>query len=468
MKYEYRSFNEIHSGTISTVYYAEQFEKKTNMKITDVIIKKYINDDNNYIISTLLRETSCLNKINKHKFKHIINVIEIYTDKTEIYIVFEAGGSDLLNSSISNSSIDNIILNIIESMNFINSIGYIHGDLNFKNIVIKDDMAKIIDFGLSTKNHRKHMINMPAPYVCPHELKENKFEKNFMITNVAALDVWMLGCIIYFILIGDSVIDPNTLTIKYKEDEYLKMIKRTKHAIITKMLSLNANTRIGIKKVNEYYNLTSDYEPFMFEYKYKKTNKHNFDIEPFINHIHNYYNEKVDIETIVLTIKNLSILYDTNITKNILHDLIICFWLSEKISRRTNNDNIESLMKLFEHFKINITQTKLQKRVTNICEKLNWDIDPKTAYDYIIFVPEKYKKEYVNMLYDITIEYKHSYINEFIKFATIMTILKLVNTDIKKMINKSIEIGVITESEFILNMIDIKLYLQKCLNCVAV
>jgi serine/threonine protein kinase len=49
----------------------------------------------------------------------------------------------------------NFVEQLIEGMNVLNSKGFIHRDLKFENILVKDDILKIGDFGLCRKLNKK-------------------------------------------------------------------------------------------------------------------------------------------------------------------------------------------------------------------------------------------------------------------------------------------------------------------------
>lgn len=84
----------------------------------------------------------------------------------------------------------------------------------------------------------------------------------------------------------------------------------------------------------------------------------------------------------------------------------------------------------------------------------------RTSYDYIEMINNNDRNKYVSILLDIYTEYKHVYINEFIKFIAIAYTMKSINDDVKRLIKHAIKSNIICKGRMTAHIIDILLYLQ--------
>ena len=130
----------------------------------ECVIKIVKNDSKVGIKSKVIREISFLRKI-KHKF--LIKLYDVFYDTDYIYIIMEKGEIDVLNikhAEINANVLDNVLLdNVLLALKFIEQNRYIHGDLNFSNIIMLEDskkekIFKLIDFGSSTRIYRINAI----------------------------------------------------------------------------------------------------------------------------------------------------------------------------------------------------------------------------------------------------------------------------------------------------------------------
>ena len=124
--------------------------------------------------------------LKKVQHPNIIRMKEYFEDDKYIYIVLEY---------IKNTRLDNyneyIIAEIINTLEYIHSHGYIHGDLNINNILIdENNHIKIIDFGLSRlENEKESKILGDIQFCSPESIKYREITKKS--------DLWSLGIILY-------------------------------------------------------------------------------------------------------------------------------------------------------------------------------------------------------------------------------------------------------------------------------
>jgi len=544
MVYKYEITGELDKGSDATIYKGIQYiyddiEKNTHsshsnknsidiqkmftynyddnnyIKKNDVAMKRFSYDDNNMIDPIILRELAVLTK---SECPHVIKLLDVHCDDNYIYIVQELEGYNLLNNIINGDLTEDdkikLSVHIIEAINYLHSMGYNHGDINFKNILYgKNKKGKIIDFCSSTKTHRKNIIYKPAIYVCPYELlnvitqnmNDNIDSEILTIKNTKAMDMWMLGCTLYFLITtiplflsdnlsidNDSqkkVIEENICLKFYMNiqmDRPLELIKNTNYKHIKQLLTVNPNNRKDIrymttiyKHLYEQYGIEcSENELFTFEHKYNKsvinvTSNIHIDMAYFLKKTVDFYKKKkgkINIESIFLATKNLSKLFDvsnnsTEVKSSIYKKLATCFWFSNKIvNKHTNENNIEFLKSLLHNFDIHEDAKHIRSYTFEIAKKIKWDFDPMTAFDYISDVTDKIKPYFVLTMFIIFMGYNNIYISELCKYIAVIFILhstfKMNLSFLNKIVNKAIQSKHIDKTYITCNIVNILLYLQ--------
>lgn len=409
MKYEI--LNKLDQGGDANVYNCVDISNNKNY-----IMKTFEYNDNNFIDPIILREIAVLNKNSTNQSKnntskYIPKVIDIVYDNNSISVIEENYGDTILKHICDNRDIDRhlIVLQLIESVNYLHSIGYIHGDINFKNILFNDHnkITTLIDYCSATKSHRINIIHSPTLYVCPIEIyrRDN-------IIDLEALDIWMIGCCIYFLeTVKPLILSPSYNS--YREIYENKKILNHCSQIVRKILTIEPTTRKTVKFLIDSYidefikykiipsnidNITNDI--FTHE-SFDPNNKHKSIRIDYTNEIRKlqilYKPTNLDInETLMLAIKNCSYL-----TEQSSINFIICFWLSLKLTKINNEHNkIGFLTNLIESIcNSQIDQTVLKDKVFVICDELKWDLDPVIAYDGIKYVPVAYRNQFTYLVF---------------------------------------------------------------------
>jgi tRNA A-37 threonylcarbamoyl transferase component Bud32 len=160
-------------------------------------------------LEMLYREIDICKFLIRCEYTHpnIIKVHDVIEDNKYIYIVLEYlfGGS--LNEYLKSHAIDDremkkMLEKISSGLNYLSNCGIVHRDLKPDNIVIemnnrKITSLKIIDFGLSKIIGIKQKSTASCGsllYMAPELLLKQPYSKN--------IDVWSLGIIMYYSLLG--------------------------------------------------------------------------------------------------------------------------------------------------------------------------------------------------------------------------------------------------------------------------
>ena len=226
------------------------------------------------------KHLSKLNIKNLEKFKNeiellrkmdhpnIIKLYEIFESDRSLYLIMEEckGGEvfskiiERINAKLMYSEKDaaNIIKQVISCINYCHNKNICHRDLKPENLLYlkdgpeKDNIIKVIDFGLSQNNNKLKSKVGTAYYVSPEVLRGNYTEK---------CDIWSVGVILYLLLTGeppfngqnDQIIYSKILKfdLKFPEQKW-KYISREVKDLLQNHMLVPENRRYTAKQVLEH------------------------------------------------------------------------------------------------------------------------------------------------------------------------------------------------------------------------
>lgn len=305
-KFEYNlNSNFIDSGSYGGVVIIKNIKTEKNY-----ILKLYKKCQENLISTDTCKEIIILTKLNKFNYTTgIVDFYGVFNFKNCFYLILEELNYTLdyiCNKLFNYLTISDlkifyfkIFSQILNAVNSIHSIGYIHSDLKFENIMLdKNNNIKLIDFGISEFIG----INNKIDYICtyyvnaPDSLIKNN--KNMIINGIEkkitinkpnyCSDIYSIGSIFLMIILNFYKYDKNKLYIinnkiyyekydcndrnNYIKDTYIlnnfefndiKSIELFKinniFDLICKMMDLNSKTRIQtIDEINNELNNVID------------------------------------------------------------------------------------------------------------------------------------------------------------------------------------------------------------------
>ena len=402
-------------GGDATVYRAYD-----NVAERYVVIKRYVTGSTDVLPTSVLRELSVLKKA---RSQYVVTLQDVFYDDSSLCVVLRFGGRDILTlmreGTLTPEDKDRLQVQVIEGINYLHSMGYIHGDLNLKNVLYDPVNAGtcLIDLCSATRLHRKNSVYKPTSYVCPYELLG---QGDVASLSLSSLDIWMLGCVCYFLATDvplfvshDETSQRETIREVIFVSRSLDRIKGTGYEAIKKMLSLGGAQREDIAWVARQY--APLYEKFSVRHASERIHR----LDPNIRNACRRYNlatrmnmaEEIasadGLEAIFLVLKNVIRLPDS---LNDRGSVTICRWLVDKLVNGRDS--------------MPVTDAGGDvRRIYSVCEALQWDLDPYTMYDYIRYVSDGVRKYYLLLAFLLICEPAFDVVPDIHKVVVLFTLL---------------------------------------------
>ena len=217
---------------------------------------------NKHAIKSMIREVEILRKLDH---PNIVNYFETYEDEHYLRIVMEyVPGENLLkliskkaDKDFSESDICQILLVLLNTVQFLHLNNIIHRDLKPENIlfsIIGDYKSmKIIDFGLSIEKKDNDKDRVGTPYFMSPEMIEGKYYNQS--------DIWSIGVILFLMVTGNYAFHAKTkekLYEKIQEGKYNeeKLIQAScsdeLKDLIKKILIVDYKARLNIQGILDH------------------------------------------------------------------------------------------------------------------------------------------------------------------------------------------------------------------------
>ena len=322
-----------------------------------------------------------LNKLNSIKDVSVTN--DNYINITQEYYKYNLE-EYIYSKQYSYNEANLLFVQILDALTILMNMGYCHGDLSSKNIMISETGTPIlIDLAYSRKYRRK-CIKIPSDEVCPYEIY------NKTNVNKKKIDIWALGCIYYFIHFGHKLKNihkniTNKLN-KFKQENNIH------YNTLSKMLNIKHKDRLTL---GELYNEIAIKN---IENKAVTVNIEQYNVNQAYNKCTNILLLNNRIELINLLIKlcktfkqsNETIIISIHIIDSVYKKIyidditlfIVCYVISCKIVNDFNIDVVSINMLLEKYNSDLIDSIMLTQTIIDICNKISWDIDPNNSYDY--------------------------------------------------------------------------------------
>ena len=244
----------IGKGTFSIVKLGEH--KKTKEKVAIKIMQK------NKILSKddlirIEREIEILKRLNH---PNVIKIHKIYDDEKKFYIIMEfCENGELFNRIVEKKYLteDEAALfyyQLINGLEYIHKNNIVHRDLKPENLLLsKNDLLKIIDFGLSNYTGNDILLGTPcgSPCYASPEMVSGKRYNGYMI------DVWSTGIILFAMVCGYLPFEDNDNEILFSKIlkckiHYPKIMGNLTLDLMKKIITPDPKRRITLEQIKQH------------------------------------------------------------------------------------------------------------------------------------------------------------------------------------------------------------------------
>ena len=391
---EYNIIKLIEKGTFSIVKLGEN--KITKEKVAIKIMEKnqIINQDDKNRID---REIQMLKSLNHENVIKIYNILE---DSKRFYIIMEyCENGELFNRIVEKKQLSEdesalFYYQLINGLEYIHKNNIIHRDLKPENLLLtKDDVLKIIDFGLSNYSRIDILLDTPCGspnYASPEMVSGQKY--NGFLT-----DIWSTGIILFAMICGYLPFEDKNNEILFKKIFYCKInypehIGKLPLDLLKKIIVPEPCKRITLEQIKQHPFYLKGKLLFNQKNGIKKNNKKNIlfkNITPAIKCkiikkiFRNRYKLKGDLNNHIKNKNNDLLDYKTCISEN--KDKL--FYKVDKLKETENygnnkkidneeetNDKGNNLKDNFNNYKIH----KINQNTNKSKHKAPTDSVPKT------------------------------------------------------------------------------------------
>lgn len=237
---DYKIIETIYDGSHSTVNKIETSHRLMAMK-TIKLTRAGVPDN-------ALREMTLLKKFNH---QHIIQYHDVLINLKNIHIILEYCDCHLTDyyKNLSHYNILNIFNQICLGVSYLHQQQIMHRDLKPDNILVKNNIVKIADFGLARyttiKNCEYSYQVVTLPYRAPEIIKRLNYS--------LPIDIWSLGCILYEMVTHQLLFDVTNEYMLLNKINNLNLNNIHLLHIIEPMLIIDMNHRITINQLMDMF-----------------------------------------------------------------------------------------------------------------------------------------------------------------------------------------------------------------------
>jgi calcium-dependent protein kinase len=261
-------------------------------------VKKSDEDKKTIAIKSIPKKNFSNNKPLRREFKimttidhpNIVRLIDAYEDQLYLHLVMEmCTGGNIFERIVQQGPYSEVKASVVmkqllEAVDYLHSNNIAHRDLKPENLLYTSpdsETIKLCDFGTSIKSSEKRQLIslVGTPYYLAPEIIERSYSKS--------CDVWSLGIILYFLLIGKHPFRGKTAKTVFQKasggftsvdlSEYSHLSHHVKD-LLQKMLNPNDRRRISSKLALEHsWFLTEERKSGIFDFSLDLLKKINAD-----------------------------------------------------------------------------------------------------------------------------------------------------------------------------------------------
>lgn len=198
-EYIYSYADLLGAGAFGSVFKGQRISDGETIAIK-IIDKKKLKAQGSYLIKALQREIKTQRIATESGLPFFVGIYDDFEDKKSIYLVLEYCQKSLNNFLASRKLKEEqcleLVFQVALGLNYLHSIQITHRDIKPDNILIKDGILKIADFGFATNSSQLTTNLGTAPYMSP------EFFLDADVAFTQKIDVWALNTCLYRLLTG--------------------------------------------------------------------------------------------------------------------------------------------------------------------------------------------------------------------------------------------------------------------------
>ena len=308
---EYNLKGILGKGTFSIVRLGENKITKEKVAIKIMQKNKILNKDD---FIRIQREIEILKRL---KHPNVIKIHKIFEDEKRYYIIMEfCENGELFNRIVEKKSLTEneaalFYYQLINGLEYIHKNGIVHRDLKPENLLLsKNDLLKVIDFGLSNYSEENKLLFTPCGspcYASPEMVSGQRYDG-------CMIDIWSTGIILFAMVCGYLPFEDNDNDILFGKIlkckiHYPKSMGALTLDLMKKIIVPEPKQRITLEqiKLHDFY-LKGKY---LFSIKYPEL------VDEIEGNNNKNINKNEIISNNIHSIKNVEPIVNNNIMKNI-------------------------------------------------------------------------------------------------------------------------------------------------------
>ena len=146
----------------------------------------------------LLKSEITVHRVCDHK--NIVQFIRYFEDTHNVYILLEKCDESLMDALkeqkiLTEDKTRYFLKHIVEGVMYLHEQNIVHRDIKLSNIFVRENVAKIGDFGMALKLMERLYVKCGTPnYIAPEVLRGTGY--GFEV------DIWAIGVVLYTLLLG--------------------------------------------------------------------------------------------------------------------------------------------------------------------------------------------------------------------------------------------------------------------------
>lgn len=196
--YQYSKTDFLGGGTFGKVYKCIRTSDRREFALK-TIDKAQLQAQGDYLVEALEREIATQTIATESGIPFFVGLYDTFDDDKTVYMVMELCEKSLTKHMTTLTMTEDVCLDFVYQIGlglyYLHSIGITHRDIKTDNVLVKDGVLKIADFGFATKSSVMNTHLGTKPYMAPEFFLSANDEDYTM-----KIDVWALNTCLYFIL----------------------------------------------------------------------------------------------------------------------------------------------------------------------------------------------------------------------------------------------------------------------------